>query len=86
MCDLVRKFALLVVLSALLMQPSYAQQFPESERQKGEEARREKPRFKSTTIIFYDEDGKITALETAGLYVPATGKTLYSDDELWKER
>jgi hypothetical protein len=39
MCDLVRKFALLVVISALLMQPSYAQQFPETERQKAEEAR-----------------------------------------------
>jgi hypothetical protein len=35
-----RKFAVSVVLSALLMQPSYAQQFPESERQKGEEARK----------------------------------------------
>lgn len=46
----------------------------------------EKPQFKPTTIIFYGEDGKIAALETAGLYVPATGKTKFSDFELWKER
>jgi hypothetical protein len=39
MCDLVRKLAVLAVISALLMQPSYAQQFPETERQKAEEAR-----------------------------------------------
>lgn len=36
----VRKFAVSAVLSALLMQPSYAQPFPESERQKAEEARK----------------------------------------------
>ena len=46
----------------------------------------EPPRFKPTTIIFYDTDGQIAALETAGLYVPASGKPLYSDYELWKER
>ena len=34
----VRKFAASVVLSALLMQPSYAQSFLETERQKAEEA------------------------------------------------
>ena len=38
MCDLVRRFAPFVVLSALLTQPSYAQQLPESPRQKAEEA------------------------------------------------
>jgi hypothetical protein len=38
MCDLVRRFAAFVVLSALLTQPSYAQQLPESPRQKAEEA------------------------------------------------
>ena len=37
MCDLARKLAVSVVLSALLMQPSYAQPFPESERQKAAE-------------------------------------------------
>jgi hypothetical protein len=36
----VRKFAVFAVLSALLTQPSYAQPFPESERQKAEEARK----------------------------------------------
>jgi hypothetical protein len=40
MSDLVRIFALFVALSALLTQPSYAQPFPESERQKAEEARK----------------------------------------------
>ena len=40
MCDLVRKFAVSMVLSALLTQLSYAQPFPESERQKAEEARK----------------------------------------------
>jgi hypothetical protein len=40
MNDLVRKFAVSVVLSALLTQASYAQPFPESERQKAEEARK----------------------------------------------
>ena len=35
-----RKFAVFAVLSALLTQPSYAQPFPESERQKAEEARK----------------------------------------------
>ena len=40
MCDLVRRFApFVVLLSALLTQPSYAQQFPETERQKAEEVR-----------------------------------------------
>jgi hypothetical protein len=45
-CDLVRKFAASLVLSALLIlsasltQSSYAQPFPESERQKAEEARK----------------------------------------------
>jgi hypothetical protein len=34
-----RKFAVSVVLSALLTQPVYAQQFPETERQKAEETR-----------------------------------------------
>jgi hypothetical protein len=34
-----RNFALSVVLLALLAQPSYAQQFPETERQKAEETR-----------------------------------------------
>jgi hypothetical protein len=37
MCDLARKLAVAVVLSALLMQPSYAQPFPESDRQKAAE-------------------------------------------------
>jgi hypothetical protein len=36
----VRKFGVFAVLAALLMQPSYAQPFPESERQKAEEARK----------------------------------------------
>jgi hypothetical protein len=40
MCNLVRKFAVSVVLSALLTQPVYAQPFPESERQKAGEARK----------------------------------------------
>ena len=47
---------------------------------------REKPQFKPTTIIFFNGDGRIAALETAGLYVSATGKTQFSDYELWKER
>jgi hypothetical protein len=38
MCDLARIFGLSVVLSTLLTQPSYAQEFPESARQKAEEA------------------------------------------------
>ena len=38
LCDLVRRFASFVVLSALLTQPSYAQQLPESARQKADEA------------------------------------------------
>jgi hypothetical protein len=37
MHDLARRFALFVVLSALLTQPCYAEQFPESERQKTDE-------------------------------------------------
>jgi len=40
MCDLARRVALSVVLLALLTQPSYAQPFPESGRQKAEEARK----------------------------------------------
>ena len=40
MCDLARKFSVFVVLAALLTQPSYAQPFPESERQKAAEARK----------------------------------------------
>jgi hypothetical protein len=36
----VRKFGVFAVLSVLLMEPSYAQPFPESERQKAEEARK----------------------------------------------
>jgi hypothetical protein len=40
MCDLARKIAIAVVLSAVLTQPSHAQQFPESERQKAAEARK----------------------------------------------
>jgi hypothetical protein len=39
MCDLVRKFAVWAVVAALLTQASYAQPFPETERQKAEEAR-----------------------------------------------
>ena len=35
-----RKFAVSVVLSALLTQPSYAQSLPKSSRQKAEEARK----------------------------------------------
>jgi hypothetical protein len=40
MYDLVRKFAVWVAVAALLIQASYAQPFPESERQKAEEARK----------------------------------------------
>jgi hypothetical protein len=40
MRNLVRKFAVSVVLTAFLTQSSYAQPFPESARQKAEEARK----------------------------------------------
>jgi hypothetical protein len=40
MCDLARKFAVSAILTALLTQPSYAQQFPESDRQKAQEERK----------------------------------------------
>ena len=40
MRNLVRKFAASVVLTAFLTQSSYAQPFPESARQKAEEARK----------------------------------------------
>ena len=40
MHNLVRKFAASVVLTAFLTQSSYAQPFPESARQKAEEARK----------------------------------------------
>ena len=40
MRDLARKFAVFAVISALLPQPSYAQPFPESERQKAAEAQK----------------------------------------------
>jgi hypothetical protein len=39
MCDRARKFAVSLVIAALLTQTSYAQPFPETERQKAEEAR-----------------------------------------------
>jgi hypothetical protein len=39
--------------------------------------------FAPATVVFYNEDGKEAALETAGFYVPATGKTILPDEALW---
>jgi hypothetical protein len=59
MCDLAKKLVLGVLLSALLMQPSHAQPFPESDRQKAAEEQK-KEREKQT-----DEDYKATLKRTA---------------------
>jgi hypothetical protein len=45
----------------------------------------ELPEPRPTTVIFFNEEGKIAALDTAGLYVPARGTTKFSDEELCKE-
>jgi hypothetical protein len=60
---LTRKFAVSVVLSALLTQPSYAQPFPESERQKAEEARKKT-----------DEKATDEAYKSLMKHLPATNK------------
>jgi hypothetical protein len=43
----------------------------------------EKPEFVPATVIFYDANGKQAGLETAGFYVPASGKPMHSDETLW---
>jgi hypothetical protein len=44
----------------------------------------DRPQFAPATVVFYSEDGSQAALDTAGFYVPATGKVMKSDEELWK--
>jgi hypothetical protein len=44
----------------------------------------ERPEFSPATIIFYGEDGKQAAMETAGFYVPISGTQMKSDEELWR--
>jgi hypothetical protein len=46
-------------------------------------ALQERPEFAPATVVFYGADGKPAALETAGFYVPSTGKPIRQDDELW---
>jgi hypothetical protein len=44
----------------------------------------ETPVMRPTTVVFYNVDGSVAALETAGLYVPANGKPRISDEAIWK--
>ena len=43
----------------------------------------ERPIFEPTTVVIYGEDGKAAALQTAGFYVPETGKTMIPVEQLW---
>ncbi len=55
-----------------------------NERKTFKTALEEKPQFVPATIVFYGADGNQAALETAGFYVPSTGKPVKSDEELWR--
>jgi hypothetical protein len=43
-----------------------------------------RPEVAPGTVVFYGEDGNQAAQETAGFYVPAGGKSIRSDEDLWK--
>jgi hypothetical protein len=64
--------------------------FPDRPFPAGKEARfeipvSERPEPKPTTVIFFNGDGGIAALDTAGLYVPEKGIVKFSHEELWSE-